>query len=314
MSSSGRARVVRHGDPEARAHEHLAVRKHHGLLERIAQAHGDPRGLGQAQALLAQHHELIAAEARERVLGAQQLRQPPRHLDEHAIAAVVAEAVVDRLEVVDVDEEDRHLPARRPLQALERHPEAVEEQRAVGQVGERIVHRPAQKGTLGPLALERVAQRPRDRRRVDAPDQVVLGARLQRRDRERLVVGTGEHHDGGLRRRLADLEQGGELACRGWQVQQHARGLGGLQVGEAAFERAAPMDGELRGGRLGQQRLDLNRLGRVVTDDEHMRRRFGRREMPSRHSDRRCSATWGLQSRPLNKMTQNRRGVARYLR
>ena len=73
------------------------------------------------------------------------------------VAHVVAEAVVDQLEVVEIEEQDRGMrvlaaePGQRVL-------EAVDEQHAVGQPGERIVHGPVADGVLDRLALERVGQ------------------------------------------------------------------------------------------------------------------------------------------------------------
>ena len=70
---------------------------------------------------------------------------------QHRVAGGVAEAVVDRLEVVEVDE---HHADRCPLAAGagQRVLDAVGEQRAVGEAGERVVER-----LVGELVLERLA-------------------------------------------------------------------------------------------------------------------------------------------------------------
>ena len=81
--------------------------------------------------------ELVAADARHRVAVRTVGLQPHRDLLQQLVAAGVAERVVDRLEAVEVDEQHR----QRHLAALCLHDhlrEAVGEQRAVGQPGERV--------------------------------------------------------------------------------------------------------------------------------------------------------------------------------
>ena len=56
---------------------------------------------------LAEQDELIAAKTREGILAADDLRQPVRHLDQHLVPLVMAEGVVDILEIIQVDEKDR---------------------------------------------------------------------------------------------------------------------------------------------------------------------------------------------------------------
>ena len=57
--------------------------------------------------VLEQDDELVAAEARRGVGGAHAPDQPPRGLAQELVAGRVAEAVVDVLERVEVDEQDR---------------------------------------------------------------------------------------------------------------------------------------------------------------------------------------------------------------
>ena len=66
------------------------------------------------------------------------MRQPLRHVDQHRVAGGVAEPVVDRLEAVEVDEEQRD-PGAAPPRHLQRVLDPVEQQAAVGQVGEQVV-------------------------------------------------------------------------------------------------------------------------------------------------------------------------------
>ena len=57
--------------------------------------------------VLEQDRELVAAEARGHVGAARARVQPARELDQHLVAGGVAERVVDRLEVVEVEEDHR---------------------------------------------------------------------------------------------------------------------------------------------------------------------------------------------------------------
>jgi hypothetical protein len=57
----------------------------------------------------AHDHELLAAQPRQRVGIAGALAQDLRHRLQHRVADVVAVAVVDALEVVDVHDDDREL-------------------------------------------------------------------------------------------------------------------------------------------------------------------------------------------------------------
>ena len=109
------------------------------------------------------------------------------HVAQQLVAEVVAERVVDDLEVVEVDEHHRD----RARVALREHRllQAVVEQVAVGQPGERVVVRLALELLLVALALDRVLHRLQQQRAVDlALHEVVLRAALHRVERELLVV------------------------------------------------------------------------------------------------------------------------------
>ena len=80
--------------------------------------------------------------------------QPLADLAEHEVAGRVAERVVDRLEVVEVHEQHRHRAAVARL-ALERVFDAVLEQRAVREPGDRVVERLVRELLLERLALAR---------------------------------------------------------------------------------------------------------------------------------------------------------------
>ena len=111
---------------------------HERRPQRVLDALGDPCRLAQAGDLLEQDRELVSAEARDRVRGTQAGAQPLAHGDQHLVARIVAEAVVDLLEPVEVEQQHGD-DLIAPSQARERVLEPVREQRAVRQVCQRIV-------------------------------------------------------------------------------------------------------------------------------------------------------------------------------
>ncbi len=107
------------------------------LREQVVRDRARVRG---AREVAQQHAELVAAEARDRVRLLERGAQAHRHLLEQPVAGVVAERVVDLLEVVEVDQHHRGgaIPAAAGADHLL---DAVAEQRAVRQAGERVVER-----------------------------------------------------------------------------------------------------------------------------------------------------------------------------
>jgi hypothetical protein len=95
-----------------------------------------------------QDGELVAAEARDDVVGAQHAAQPLGDGAQEPVARAMAERIVDDLEVVEVDEEHRHLPAA----AHQRAVEALQEELAVGQARQMIVVGLPRQLALGLLA------------------------------------------------------------------------------------------------------------------------------------------------------------------
>ena len=124
---------------------------------------------------------------RHRVGAAQRLLEPPRDPDQELVAGEVAQAVVDDLEAVDVEEEHREVAARRRrgVACAISWFSAIHEQHAVGQAGQRIG--PA-RGQLRPDA------RLRDRE-VDRLGHVVVGAGVERLDDVVAAVLRGHHDD-----------------------------------------------------------------------------------------------------------------------
>src|SRR5213082_3041385 len=87
---------------------------------------GNEVGVAAVAEALAQDHELVAAEPGDRVTWPDCVAKPPRDCDEEAVASIVAEAVVHRLETVEVAEQDCDR-RRRPRQAGEGEAEPVGE-------------------------------------------------------------------------------------------------------------------------------------------------------------------------------------------
>src|SRR5207342_1175512 len=107
-------------------------------LEAAEDAFGDVRGLRRIDDLVEQDRELVSAEARNRVGRAHEVLEPSSDLLEDLVAGRMAEAVVDGLEVVEVDEDDadRRATAARPL---DRMLDTVGEESAVRELGHGIV-------------------------------------------------------------------------------------------------------------------------------------------------------------------------------
>ena len=132
----------RRGDAEAGGHGELVPADADRVLERVQQPSRVGLPLGRAD----QREELVAAEAGERRRRRGVVAQPLGDLDQQRVADGVAEAVVDALEVVEVDEHDRDRLAGRGQHRLQ----ALAEQRAVGQPGQRIVPGVVAQRGLGP--------------------------------------------------------------------------------------------------------------------------------------------------------------------
>ena len=135
-------------DADAGADVDLLAEKPERNPQRGPDALGDAGG-SRDVGVFEQDGELVAAKPRGRVLGADRRPQPMRGLDQDVVAGGVTEAVVDRLEVVEVDEEDRQVA---DLAAVEGVFDPFPEQAPVGQSRQRIVE-----GLEGELLLERLA-------------------------------------------------------------------------------------------------------------------------------------------------------------
>ena len=140
-----------------------------GLRERGAQAAGGDRGQRLVVDADAEHGELVAAEPGDEVLLAHGARRRCGDLDQQPVAGLVAEAVVDDLEVVEVEEEHGDALARLGG-SLERR----DERGAVRQAGEGVEPGAAWKTSADKTSLS-------DRPRLAGPERLVrLFTRVER--------------------------------------------------------------------------------------------------------------------------------------
>ena len=128
---------ARHHQPDAHRHVHGLAVEAERAAHRVEHAARHALALRRVHHLLDQQRELVAAEPRGGVGRAQAAAQARGHRGEQSVAGRVAERVVHDLEVVEVHEQERD---RAPL-AGHRLLDAVEQQRAVRELGERVVER-----------------------------------------------------------------------------------------------------------------------------------------------------------------------------
>ncbi len=99
-------------DADARPDVQLMSAGSDGLRHRGKHRLGQIAPIGDAARAGRHHEELVAAVATDDVVRARTARKTGRHFDEHLITDVVPEHIVDRLEAVEIDEENENLPAR----------------------------------------------------------------------------------------------------------------------------------------------------------------------------------------------------------
>ena len=128
-----------------------------GLGERRRDPVGDRDRLVLVGEAVDQDPELVAAEAGDDVPGPQVRAQPWSDRPQQFVAAVVADAVVDELEAVEVEEQDPDRGAGDGA-ALERDLERLDEAGPVREAGERVVEDAVPQGPVGRVALDRVGE------------------------------------------------------------------------------------------------------------------------------------------------------------
>ncbi len=241
----------------------LAVRERlPGDRERVAEhalaAQREGRGGGLVRTP-AQHDELVPAEPADGVLLPGLRGKPAGDRADQLVPGVVAQAVVDRLEPVDVQEEHRHRPVPGTLQF---GVDEVLQVPPVGQVGQVVHPGPAGAGAHGldpgadvgvrddqpagvvdprGLHVHPLADPARGQRAVDRDRGTALDGQLPQRGQQpagALVVTDGEHR---LDVVVADAERhtrpvpqlvdpgGVDLQDRAVRVEQHGRGRQGIQ-------------------------------------------------------------------------------------
>ncbi len=219
--------------------------------------------------------ELVAADAGDGIGLAKLLAQVARHLDEHVVAGTVAEDVVDLLEAVDVEEDDR-AGKLRPARLDEGQFELLEERAAVEETGERIGAGETDELGLALLALDGVADGAQQRPRLDLRlFEVVAGAVFQRLGGDLQVGQAGEHDDGGVGHGAAQRTQSVEAErVRQAEIKQDRIGrvLAALEVRQREAQRIGGMHATVdRGVARAVAERDLGQapIAEVVLDQQH---------------------------------------------
>ncbi len=265
-----------------------------GPVERAVDPFGDRQRLLLVGELLDQDPELVAAEAGDGVAGAEVRAQPRRDRPQQLVALVVAEAVVDQLEVVEVEEEDAH-GGSGVLGAGQRLVKGVDELGAVGKAGEGVVEDPVAKLVVGEAALDRVGEDVGgglDEVDVLGGEVVGLG-RVHVEDPEGILVAVDDHREAGAdpehpqRRRHREAALGLPVVDdhmksgldRGSGVGVSGRRGPALPVLAHRFEAGAQAQGPPALGQLPDTGvLDALDLGHQAGGRVHQGRRLGARE------------------------------------
>ena len=132
--------------------------------------------------------------------------------DQQLVAGAMPQAVVDRLEIVEIQEEDRQRGLAQPAGAIERVLDAIDEERPVGEPGQRIVQR-----LVAELCLELLAGRDVVDERVEADGATTLRRPDRQLNRELVAVAMD-------RLQLHPSRQDASLARRGVPAQALAVG------------------------------------------------------------------------------------------
>ncbi len=224
-------------DAEARADAERVLLDHARLLDGVQHfLRGQHRAVdvGQRQ----DDRELVAAEARHGVGIAQHAADAPGHPLQDAIAGVMAQRVVDLLEAVQVEQQQRDgcsLAVGDPRRLLE----AIVQERPVRQLGQRVVIRQVRQALLDAPALAphaRLAELALHGRKQ--PLQVVL---------HDVVVGAGAHRrDGGIFAHRPRHENEGHIGVA--QPEQVERGRAGETRNRVIGDRQVPRRAIERGG------------------------------------------------------------------
>ena len=141
VSDEGLRRHVSVGDREADAdrRDDLVARERDGALHGARDRPSDGQRGGPGRDVLEDHHEFVPAKPRDGVSRANGALHPLADDGEERVPRLMAKRVVDKVEVVDVEEQDGDGGAA-AIVTCERVGEAVEEEDAIREAGERVVH------------------------------------------------------------------------------------------------------------------------------------------------------------------------------
>ena len=150
--------------------------------DRLVDAFGESRDLCGVLFGKQDQAELVAADARQRIMGLQQPLEPARHGQQDCVACRYAEFVIDLLEVVDVDGKDRRPDIVLCTCQRDDGVEPVDEELPVRQPREVVVDGVMQEPFLGILLLGDVDQR------ADAADDFAVGTHHGPRSQRQPVI------------------------------------------------------------------------------------------------------------------------------
>ena len=100
--------IRRPRNADARAHEHFALVQPEGPVQRLLNTQRGGIGFVVMTEILEQHGEFITAKARHRISGAQHALQPLRYCDQEGVTFRMSERVIDELEVIQVEHQQRN--------------------------------------------------------------------------------------------------------------------------------------------------------------------------------------------------------------
>ena len=172
---AGRLRPRPERDADACLHGDVRPDDRHGAPHRGEDPSRNRHGALRLVDALDQDRELVAAEPRARVLGPDARADPLGNHDQEIVSSRVAKAVVDGLEVVEVDEEHREEVAS-TCPTLDRMRDPLGEERAVREPGERVVEGLMRELILQGAALGHVSRGEDDAADVLVSEQVVEDA------------------------------------------------------------------------------------------------------------------------------------------
>jgi hypothetical protein len=131
-------------------------------VQRLLHALGDARGVRGILEVVQQHREFVSAQTGQYVARTHAALQPPRDARDKPVAGEMTETVVDLLEPIEIEEEERDRLVGPPLHAGHGAVQRFEEVSTVDEPGEPVVHRGAAKLFLGALPGADVGHRTGD--------------------------------------------------------------------------------------------------------------------------------------------------------